>query len=151
MWNGETQGVTKRCRLSCWPIAPLYMIPNVRGGGKLRDLLRQWVQLYSTAQINFEDRTPYLTYGEKGAKTTGKINWTEISRLAVVSLGQIFVPKQYTSIVVLWIRIRIDFLSAGSGSGSRWAKMTHKKKKKWRNLLFWSAGCSPFEGYRLLL
>ncbi len=26
------QGVTKRCRLSCWPIAPSYMSPNAGGG-----------------------------------------------------------------------------------------------------------------------
>jgi hypothetical protein len=29
-----------------------------------------------------------------------------------------------------------------SGSGSRRAKMTHKNRKKYRNFMFWSAGCS---------
>ncbi len=29
-----------------------------------------------------------------------------------------------------------------SGSGSRWAKMTHNSSKKLRNCIFWSAGCS---------
>ncbi len=32
------------------------------GGGELRDL-SQWVKLYTGAQINFGDLTPYLTYG----------------------------------------------------------------------------------------
>jgi hypothetical protein len=31
---------------------------------------------------------------------------------------------------------------AGSGSGSRRAKMTHKNRKKYRMFMFWSAGCS---------
>ncbi len=31
---------------------------------------------------------------------------------------------------------------AGSGSGSRRAKLTHKNRKKYRIFMFWSAGCS---------
>ncbi len=42
----------------CWPIAPSFMSPNAGRGG-----VSQWVQLYTGAQINFEDLTPYLTYG----------------------------------------------------------------------------------------
>ncbi len=45
-----------------WPIAPSYMSPNAGGGGELRGL-SQWVQLYTGAQINCGDLTPYLTYG----------------------------------------------------------------------------------------
>ncbi len=46
-----------------WPIAPSYMSPNAEGeGGELQGL-SQWVQLYTGAQINFGDLTPYLTYG----------------------------------------------------------------------------------------
>ncbi len=56
------QGVTKRCRLSCWPIA--YMSPNAGGGGELRGF-SQWVKLYTRTKINFADPTPYLTYGCK--------------------------------------------------------------------------------------
>ncbi len=37
------------------------MSPNAWGGGQLRGL-SQWVQLYTGAQINFGDLTPYLTY-----------------------------------------------------------------------------------------
>ncbi len=29
----------------------------------------------------------------------------------------------------------------GSRFGSKWAKMTHKTRKKWKYVLFWSAGC----------
>ncbi len=36
------------------------------GRGELRGL-SQWVQLYTGAQINFGDLTPYLTYAEIGA------------------------------------------------------------------------------------
>ncbi len=61
----SNQGVTKRCRLQYlgWPIALLYMSPNAggRGGVALRGL-SEWVQLYTVAQINFGDVTPYLTY-----------------------------------------------------------------------------------------
>jgi hypothetical protein len=45
-----------------WPIAPSYMSPNAGRGGELRGL-SQWVKLYTGAQINFGDLTPYLTYG----------------------------------------------------------------------------------------
>jgi hypothetical protein len=41
------------------------MSPNA-GGGELRGL-SQWVQLYTGAQINFGDLTPYLTYAETEA------------------------------------------------------------------------------------
>ncbi len=39
------------------------------------------------------------------------------------------------------IRMRIRLIWV-AGSGSRRAKMTHKKRRKWRNFLFWIAGCS---------
>jgi hypothetical protein len=48
-----------------WPIAPSYMSPNagvMGGGGGLRGL-SQWVLLYTGAQINLGDPTPYLTCG----------------------------------------------------------------------------------------
>ncbi len=45
-----------------WPRAFSYMSPNAKGGGELRGL-SQWVQLYTEAQINFGDLTPYLTCG----------------------------------------------------------------------------------------
>ncbi len=52
-------------------------------------------------------------------------------------------PHGSASILFGWIYIRIHFgNSCGSGFGSMWAKMTHKKRKMWRNVLFWSAGCS---------
>jgi hypothetical protein len=38
------------------------MSPNAGGGEELRGL-SQWVQLYTEAQINFGDLTPYLIYG----------------------------------------------------------------------------------------
>jgi hypothetical protein len=44
-----------------WPIATSYVSPNAGGGGELRGL-SQWVQLYTGAQINFGDLTPYLIY-----------------------------------------------------------------------------------------
>jgi hypothetical protein len=44
-----------------WPLAPSYMRPKAGKGAELRGL-SQWVQLYTGAQINFGDLTPYLTY-----------------------------------------------------------------------------------------
>ncbi len=46
-----------------WQIAPSYMSPKCggRGGGGLQGL-SQWAQLYTGAQMNFGDLTPYLTY-----------------------------------------------------------------------------------------
>ncbi len=45
-----------------WPIAPSYISP--KAGGRVELLgLSKWVQLYTAAQINFGDLTPYLTYG----------------------------------------------------------------------------------------
>jgi hypothetical protein len=43
-----------------------------------------------------------------------------------------------------WIRIQIRIwnLDSDSGSGSSRAKMTHKSRKKFRNLIFLSARCS---------
>ncbi len=40
------------------------MSPNAEGRGELQDL-SQWVQLYTGAQMNFGDLTPYLTYGTR--------------------------------------------------------------------------------------
>ncbi len=49
-----------------WRIEPSYMSPNAggKGGGNcgVSAGLSQWVQLYTGAQINFGDLTPYLTY-----------------------------------------------------------------------------------------
>jgi hypothetical protein len=45
-----------------WPIAPSRIWAQRREEGGLRGL-SQWVQLYIGAKVNFEDLTPYLTYG----------------------------------------------------------------------------------------
>ncbi len=42
-------------------LADQYISPNA-GGGRCRVSLSQWVRLYTGAQINFGDLTPYLTY-----------------------------------------------------------------------------------------
>jgi hypothetical protein len=47
------------------PIAPSYMSANAGGGRELRGLTaNEYMQLYTGAQINFGDLTPYLTYGQ---------------------------------------------------------------------------------------
>ncbi len=43
-------------------IAPSYIWAQMRGGGVVGLGLSQWVQLYTGAQTNFGDLTPYLTY-----------------------------------------------------------------------------------------
>jgi hypothetical protein len=61
--RGCSQGVTKRCRLSWLTNSALVYDPKClerRGGGELRGL-SQRVQLYTGAQINLGDLTPYLT------------------------------------------------------------------------------------------
>jgi hypothetical protein len=55
---------TTRCRLYCLTNSALVYKPKCGwggGGGWLR--VPANVQLYSGAQLNFEDLTPYLTYG----------------------------------------------------------------------------------------
>ncbi len=64
--HGIMQEVTKRYRLSCLTNSALVYEPNAKWGGELRGF-SQWVQLYTGAQINFGDLTPYLTYGHNGA------------------------------------------------------------------------------------
>ncbi len=59
---GSDQGVTKRRRLSGLTNRLLVYVPKFGGGGEVRGL-SQWVQLYTGAQINFGDPTPYLAYG----------------------------------------------------------------------------------------
>ncbi len=60
---GISQGLTKRCRLYLLTNSALVFEPEWgEGGGELRGL-SQWVQLYTGAQINFGDLTPYLNYG----------------------------------------------------------------------------------------
>jgi hypothetical protein len=44
------------------------MSPNAGGGGGLQ-VLSQIVQLYTGAQINFGDLTPYLTYARNRLKS----------------------------------------------------------------------------------
>ncbi len=74
--EGSDQGVTKRCRLSWLINCDPRKWAQIRGGGDLRGLI-QWVQLYTEAQINFGDLTPYLTYGSDkdrdwGTETQGR-------------------------------------------------------------------------------
>ncbi len=59
-----------------WPIAPSYMSPKAGEGGELWGL-SEWVQLYTGAQINFGDLTPYLTFAQSGWDVTC---WLELSR-----------------------------------------------------------------------
>ncbi len=47
------------------------MSPNAGWRGELRGL-SQWVQLYTEAQINFGDLTPYLTYGIEELNIIGR-------------------------------------------------------------------------------
>ncbi len=46
-----------------WQIAPSYIGPNEVGGGELRGFSGLSQKLYTGAQINFGDLTPYWTYG----------------------------------------------------------------------------------------
>jgi hypothetical protein len=70
------------------PIAPSYtcMNPNVGGGEELR-LLSQWVQLSAGAQINFEDQTPYVTYGYDVQVCEYKYSWGFCSKCVTVSFA----------------------------------------------------------------
>ncbi len=64
-WNLQIslgQGVTKRTRLSWLTNSALVYEPKDGGRGELRGLC-QWVQMYTGAQTNIGDLTPYLTYG----------------------------------------------------------------------------------------
>ncbi len=60
--DATAQGVAKWCRLQYpgRPIAPSCMSPNAGGERELR-VLRKWIELYTGAQINFGNLTPYLT------------------------------------------------------------------------------------------
>ncbi len=60
-WSSIIRGLQRDVVYLGWPIALLYLSPNAGGRGYLRGL-SQWVQLYTGAQINFGDLTPYLTY-----------------------------------------------------------------------------------------
>ncbi len=67
------QGVSKRDVVYLgWPIAPSYMSPNAWGKGELR-CLGQCVQLYTGAQINFGDLTPYLIYASQDSRLVKEI------------------------------------------------------------------------------
>ncbi len=58
----HARGVTKRCRLSCWPIAPSYLSPSqMRGEGGICGVSANEYNYAHGAQINFWDLTPYLT------------------------------------------------------------------------------------------
>ncbi len=62
----------------------------------------------------------------------------------VCRVGKRLLTNLALSVPVLQIRIRMGphwFWSAGSGSGSRRAKMNHSRKK-WRNFMSWIAGYS---------
>jgi hypothetical protein len=58
--NSWTQGVTKRCRLS-WLTSSAHVSLNAGGARELRGL-SHYYSFTHKAQINFGDRTPYLTY-----------------------------------------------------------------------------------------
>jgi hypothetical protein len=56
-----THGATKRCRLSWLTNSAHVYEPKFGGDGEFQGLSQE-VQLYTEAQINFGDVTPYLTY-----------------------------------------------------------------------------------------
>jgi hypothetical protein len=60
---GRLRGLQRDVVYSWLTSCILYMSPNAEGWGRgeLRDL-GQWLQLYTGAQINFEDVTQYLIY-----------------------------------------------------------------------------------------
>ncbi len=60
---GKNQGVTKRCRLSWLTNSALVYEPKCGERGEITGL-QPMVQLYTGAQINVGDLTPYLTYGK---------------------------------------------------------------------------------------
>ncbi len=62
LWRHSIRGLQRDVVYLGWPIAPSYMSPNAGGGGGELRGLSQLVQLYTGAQINFGDLTPYLTY-----------------------------------------------------------------------------------------
>ncbi len=63
------------------------MSPNAGGGGEWRSL-SQWVQLYTGAQINFGDLTPYLTYGQDVWDRVSKCFVRDPTSLVVGSFGE---------------------------------------------------------------
>ncbi len=74
--KGTTQGVTKRCRLSWLTNSALVLVyePKCGGVGELRGI-SQWVQLYTGAQINLGDLTPYLNYTQKKFRFQSRWDW----------------------------------------------------------------------------
>ncbi len=58
--------------------ALVHYMRQMRGGPELQGL-SQRVQLYSGAQINFGDLSPYLTYGNYSVlKKEGRLSWFTI-------------------------------------------------------------------------
>ncbi len=82
-------GVAKKYRHLGWPTAPSYMSPNAGGGRELRGL-SLWVQLYTGAQINFGDLTPYLAYG---------VRYSFVSKLMLLMVRNV-----YLQCLAGWIR-----------------------------------------------
>jgi hypothetical protein len=58
------------------------MSPNAEGGAVELWELSQRVQLYTGAQINFGDLTPYLTYGQQQQQRQQSIIGSYITRFA---------------------------------------------------------------------
>ncbi len=59
-----SRGVTRRCRLSWLTNSALVCEPKCWGRGDGCGVsANEYIQLYTGAQINFGDRTSYLTYG----------------------------------------------------------------------------------------
>jgi hypothetical protein len=69
------QGVTKICRLTSLTNSALGIWAQCVGRGELLRGLSQWVQLYTGAQINFGDLTPYLNLW---FATIGTASWRRL-------------------------------------------------------------------------
>ncbi len=70
--TGLSRGLQKDVVYLGWPIAPSYMRPNAGGGGSCGVSANEYsCTLYTGAQINFGDLSPYLTYGVEDWEKSG--------------------------------------------------------------------------------
>ncbi len=97
--------------------------------------------------INISDKSN--RYGTNTSHLTGCSAYNTVVPPFVLYRYTLFYWNLYNSYVIqMNYLLRSGFYQV-SGNGSRRAKITHKNRKKLRNFMFWSTGCSPLwaEGF----
>ncbi len=112
IYYSKTRLLKRNVVYSGWPIAPPTMSPKCGG---LR--ARQWVQLYTGAQINFGDLTPYLTYKLDVPQPDLKHQGSRLKHRPWPGLHYVYDPITRGANTIIMLQYWLRSIWSGEGDG----------------------------------